>query len=79
MEEEDEEIADPDENTFRILVVTDTHLGVFEKDPIRSKDSFRDAHVKTFLRVVFLGFFDSKWCYFFSNYRIGTFDTAFES
>ena len=41
--------------------------------------SYRDAHVKTSLRVVFLGYFDSKWCCFLSNYRIGTFDTAFES
>jgi len=38
---EEEEITEADENTFRILIVTDTHLGVFEKDPIRSKDSFR--------------------------------------
>ena len=29
-----------DENTFRILLATDNHLGYAEKDPIRGDDSF---------------------------------------
>ncbi|PRP74445.1 DNA repair exonuclease [Planoprotostelium fungivorum] len=29
-----------DDNTFRILVATDNHLGYLEKDPIRGNDSF---------------------------------------
>ena len=32
---------DADADTFRILVATDVHLGVHEKDPIRGKDSLR--------------------------------------
>lgn len=31
----------PDEDTFRILLVTDTHLGYLERDEIRKYDSFR--------------------------------------
>ena len=30
----------PDENTLRILLSTDNHLGYLEKDPIRGNDSF---------------------------------------
>jgi double-strand break repair protein MRE11 len=30
----------PDENTLRILLSTDNHLGYLEKDPIRGMDSF---------------------------------------
>ncbi|KAK9752639.1 meiotic recombination [Basidiobolus ranarum] len=30
----------PPEDTFRILIATDNHLGYMEKDPIRGKDSF---------------------------------------
>jgi double-strand break repair protein MRE11 len=30
-----------DEDTFRILVATDNHLGYMEKDPVRGQDSFR--------------------------------------
>jgi len=29
-----------DENTFKILVATDIHLGFLEKDPVRGNDSF---------------------------------------
>lgn len=31
----------PDKDTLRLLIVTDTHLGVFEKDEVRGQDSFR--------------------------------------
>ncbi len=31
----------PEENTFRILVANDNHLGYLESDPIRKDDSFR--------------------------------------
>ncbi len=30
----------PDENTLRVLLSTDNHLGYLEKDPIRGNDSF---------------------------------------
>lgn len=30
-----------DENTFKILIVTDTHLGYKGEDPVRGNDSFR--------------------------------------
>ena len=36
-EEEEEEI---DENTFRVMVSTDNHMGYAEKCPIRGNDSF---------------------------------------
>lgn len=29
-----------DENTFKILVATDIHLGYLEKDPVRGNDTF---------------------------------------
>jgi double-strand break repair protein MRE11 len=32
--------AENDDNTFRILVATDNHLGFMERDPIRGNDSF---------------------------------------
>ncbi|TPX67344.1 hypothetical protein SpCBS45565_g03855 [Spizellomyces sp. 'palustris'] len=32
--------ADPDANTFKILIATDNHVGYMEKDPIRGNDSF---------------------------------------
>jgi hypothetical protein len=34
------EIRAPDDNTLRVLVATDSHLGFMEKDPIRRNDSF---------------------------------------
>ena len=33
-------IEDPDENTIRVLVSTDNHLGYCEEDPVRGMDSF---------------------------------------
>jgi len=38
---EEEEISPKDADTLRILIVTDTHLGVHENDPVRANDSFR--------------------------------------
>lgn len=35
-----EEIGPPDDETMRILVSTDNHLGYLERDPVRSLDSF---------------------------------------
>lgn len=35
------QLGTPDENTFRILIATDNHLGYQEQDPIRKEDSFR--------------------------------------
>ncbi|KND04585.1 DNA repair protein (mre11) [Spizellomyces punctatus DAOM BR117] len=32
--------ADPNANTFKILIATDNHVGYMEKDPIRGNDSF---------------------------------------
>lgn len=40
MAESESEIPEADEDTLRILLVTDTHLGVYENDPIRKNDSF---------------------------------------
>ena len=39
VEAQDREEAD--ENTFKILIATDTHLGYKGEDPIRGNDSFR--------------------------------------
>jgi double-strand break repair protein MRE11 len=36
----EEAIAPPNENTMRIMVISDTHLGFMEDDPIRGNDSF---------------------------------------
>jgi double-strand break repair protein MRE11 len=30
----------PDEETLRILISTDNHVGYLERDPVRSMDSF---------------------------------------
>jgi double-strand break repair protein MRE11 len=35
-----QELGDPDEDTFRILISTDNHLGYNERDPVRGLDSF---------------------------------------
>jgi double-strand break repair protein MRE11 len=35
-----QELGTPDEDTFRILVSTDNHLGYNERDPVRGLDSF---------------------------------------
>ncbi len=34
------EVAPPGDNTMRIMVISDTHLGFMEDDPIRGNDSF---------------------------------------
>jgi len=31
---------EPEQDTFKILVATDNHLGYLEKDPVRGDDSF---------------------------------------
>lgn len=33
-------LEDPDQDTLRVLVSTDNHLGFMERDPIRGMDSF---------------------------------------
>jgi double-strand break repair protein MRE11 len=35
-----DEIGPPDDDTMRILVSTDNHLGYLERDPVRALDSF---------------------------------------
>lgn len=35
------DLGPPDEDTLRVLIVTDTHLGYLGNDPIRGNDSFR--------------------------------------
>ena len=35
-----EEVDLPDEDTFRIMLATDNHLGYMEDDPVRGMDSF---------------------------------------
>ena len=35
-----DELGSPDEDTLRILVSTDNHVGYLERDPVRALDSF---------------------------------------
>ena len=35
-----DQLGSPDEDTLRILVSTDNHLGYLERDPVRALDSF---------------------------------------
>ena len=44
-----QDIQDPDENTIRILVSTDNHLGYCEEDPVRGMDSFAALEEVLFL------------------------------
>ena len=34
------EPEDPDDDTLRVLLTTDSHLGYLERDPVRGMDSF---------------------------------------
>ena len=35
-----DQLGSPDEDTLRILVSTDNHVGYLERDPVRALDSF---------------------------------------
>ena len=34
------DVVGPEEDTFRIMLATDNHIGYLERDPIRGRDSF---------------------------------------
>jgi hypothetical protein len=39
-QDESVEISEPDDDTLRVLLSTDNHLGYMEQDPVRGLDSF---------------------------------------
>lgn len=39
-QDESIEISEPDDDTLRVLLSTDNHLGYMENDPVRGMDSF---------------------------------------
>lgn len=43
----------PDDNTMRILVSSDNHLGYMEKDPLRGEDSFKAFEEVFFCQYLF--------------------------
>ena len=42
-------LEDPDDDTLRVMVATDTHLGFMERDPVRGTDSFAAFEESLFL------------------------------